>query len=146
MGPIALFDKSFLECLTPDEAVWFDHFFLSNLCPIFYVETQSDLAKDGSRRGTPDELVGRLANKFPEFSGSPNLHHATLCTANLLGTDVPLYGQVMLPPGCQATVGGHSMAILPESAEAKAFLRWTQGTFQDEERAAAAEWRKGYFG
>ena len=28
MGPIALFDKSFLQSLTVDESVWFDHFFL----------------------------------------------------------------------------------------------------------------------
>ncbi len=27
MGPIALFDKSFLQSLTVDELVWFDHFF-----------------------------------------------------------------------------------------------------------------------
>lgn len=141
MGPIVLFDKSFLEGLNPDEAVWFDHFFLANVCPIFYVETQSDLAKKGSDRGTPEELVRKLANKFPDFSGSPNVHHATMCTANLLGEDVPLRAQVILPPGCQATVAGRTMAILPESREAKSFLRWTQGEYQEEEREAAAQWR-----
>lgn len=30
MGPIALFDESFLQKLTVDEAVWFDHFFMRN--------------------------------------------------------------------------------------------------------------------
>lgn len=30
MGPIVLFDKSFLQALSVDEAVWFDHFFLAN--------------------------------------------------------------------------------------------------------------------
>jgi hypothetical protein len=147
MGPITLFDKSFLESLNPDEAVWFDHFFLANVCPMFYVETQSDLAKEGSDRGTPEELVSKLANKFPDFSGSPNVHHTTICTANLLGEDVPMRGQVLLPRGCNATVSGHPMAILPESPEAKAFLRWTQGDYEEEERQAAAEWRtsdKGY--
>jgi len=141
MGPIALFDKSFLEGLNPDEAVWFDHFFLANVCPMFYVETQNDLAKDDSDRGTPEELVRRLAHKFPDWSGAPNVHHATMCTANLLGKNVPLNAQVILPPGCQSTVAGRTMAILPESAEAKAFLRWTQGEFEKEERKAAAEWR-----
>ncbi len=43
MGPILLFDKSFLQSLTVDEAVWFDHFFLTNVCPVFYVETLADL-------------------------------------------------------------------------------------------------------
>ncbi len=141
MGPIALFDKSFLEGLNPDEALWFDHFFLANVCPMFYAEAQSDLAKEGSNRGTPEELVRKLANKFPDFSGSPNVHHATMCTANLLGEDVPLRGQVVLPCGCQSTVRGHTMALLPESSEAKAFMRWTQGRYEEEERKAAAEWR-----
>jgi hypothetical protein len=146
MGPIALFDKSYLEGLNPDEAVWFDHFFLANVCPMFYVETQSDLAKEGSNRGTPEELVRRLANKFPDFSGSPNVHHMTMCTANLLGEEVPLHAQVILPRGCQATVSGQAMAILPESLEAKAFLRWTQGQYAEEERQAAAQWRASSIG
>jgi len=146
MGPIALFDKSFLEGLNPDEAVWFDHFFLANVCPMFYVETQSDLAKEDSDRGTPEELVRKLAKKFPDFSGSPNVHHMTICTANLLGEDVPLRGQIICPRGCQATVAGHRMAILPESPEAKAFLRWTQGEYEEEERKAAAEWRASSVG
>jgi hypothetical protein len=146
MGPIALFDKSFLECLNPDEAVWFDHFFLANVCPMFYVETQSDLAKVDSDRGTPEELVRKLANKFPDFSGSPNVHHATMCTANLLGEDVPLRGQVIIPPGCHAMVSGRAMAMIPESHEAKAFLRWTKGEYDDDERKTAAQWRASSVG
>lgn len=146
MGPIALFDKSFLEGLNPDEAVWFDHFFLANVCPMFYVETLSDLAKKDSSRGTPEELVCKLANKFPDFSGSPNVHHATMFTANLLGESIPLRAQVILPPGCQANVSGRTMAILPESKEAKAFLRWTQGDYEEEEGKAAAEWRASSIG
>jgi hypothetical protein len=141
MGPTALFDKSFLEGLNPDQAVWFDHFFLANVCPIFYVETQSDLAKEGSDRGTPEELVRKLAIKFPDFSGSPNVHHATICTANLLGEEVPQRGQVILPSGCQAIVSGHPMAMQPVSPEAKVFLRWTRGEYTDEEREVAAQWR-----
>ncbi|HEV7221726.1 MAG TPA: hypothetical protein VGN42_03440, partial [Pirellulales bacterium] len=135
-----------MEGLNPDEAVWFDHFFLANVCPMFYVETQSDLAKEGSDRGTPEELVRRLANKFPDFSGSLNVHHTTICTANLLGEEVRLRGQVILPRGCQATVSGHPMAILPESPETNAFIRWTQGQYEDEERQAAAQWRASSVG
>jgi len=141
MGPVALFDKSFLEALNPDQAVWFDHFFLANVCPLFYVETRNDLAKEHSSRGTPEELVARIAYKFPDFSGSPNVHHATICTANLLGEDVPLKGQVILPRGCNATVSDRQIAILPVSLEAKAFLRWAQGDYEVEERQAATLWR-----
>lgn len=45
MGPIALFDKSFIQSLSTDESVWFDQFFLPVVCPVFYVETLADLAK-----------------------------------------------------------------------------------------------------
>ncbi len=42
MGPITLFDKSFLQSLSIDESVWFDNFFYSVICPIFYVETLAE--------------------------------------------------------------------------------------------------------
>ena len=42
MGPITIFDKSALQALSIDEAVWFDAFFLANVVPMFYVETLAD--------------------------------------------------------------------------------------------------------
>src|SRR5258705_7856842 len=49
MGPITLFDKSFLQAISLDEAVWFDRFFMPVVCPVFYVETLGDLGKESSR-------------------------------------------------------------------------------------------------
>ena len=46
MGPITIFDKSALQALSMDEAVWFDAFFLANVVPVFYVETLADLEKE----------------------------------------------------------------------------------------------------
>jgi transposase len=45
MGPIALFDKSFLQSIGVDESVWFDHFSMPMVCPIFYVETLGGAAR-----------------------------------------------------------------------------------------------------
>jgi len=45
MGPTLIFDKSSLESLNPDEAMWLDTFFLSNITPLFFVETLADLEK-----------------------------------------------------------------------------------------------------
>jgi hypothetical protein len=45
LGPITLFDKSFLQALSTDESVWFDNFFYPVICPIFFVETMADLWK-----------------------------------------------------------------------------------------------------
>ena len=85
MGPVALFDKSFLQSLSVDESVWFDHFFLPVVSPLFFVETLADLAKQrkgGSR--APEDEVRIIADKTPSLSGAPCVHHAQMCIANLL--------------------------------------------------------------
>ena len=66
MGPIALFDKSFLQSLSLDESVWFAHFFMPVVCPLFYVETLADLEKAVRAGRTPEQEVGIIARKFPE--------------------------------------------------------------------------------
>jgi hypothetical protein len=43
MGPIVLFDKSFIEMLNLDQAALFDFMFLSNICPIYLTEVLADL-------------------------------------------------------------------------------------------------------
>ncbi len=48
-----MFDKSALQALTIDEAVWLDHFFLTNISPIFYVETLADLEKVDAKGARP---------------------------------------------------------------------------------------------
>jgi hypothetical protein len=45
MGPIVLFDKSFIEMLNVDEAVLFDALYSSVICPVFYSEVLADLSK-----------------------------------------------------------------------------------------------------
>jgi hypothetical protein len=72
MGPIALFDKSFLQSLSLDESVWFDHFFIPNVCPLFYVETLADLEKPAREGKTSDQEVRVIADKFPEMTYIPH--------------------------------------------------------------------------
>ena len=60
MGPTALFDKSFLQSLSVDEAVVFDHFFIAVICPTFYVETLADLEKAARPGRTPDGSAGAI--------------------------------------------------------------------------------------
>ena len=43
MGPNTIFDKSALQALSIDETVWLEAYFLSNVTPLFYVETLADL-------------------------------------------------------------------------------------------------------
>jgi hypothetical protein len=58
VGPTTIFDKSALEALSLDEAVWFDAFFYANIVPIFYVETLADLEKQMADGRTPEDVVG----------------------------------------------------------------------------------------
>ena len=87
-----LFDKSFLQSLSLDESVWFDNYFNPIISPIFYVETLADLGKTESRHRTGQEEVRIIADKFPDMSCTPVVHHRTLCIAELLGERIPLNG------------------------------------------------------
>src|SRR5262245_7752467 len=84
MGPILIFDKSALECLNPDEAMWLDTFFLTNFTPVFFIETLADLEKEVRKGRTPEQVVGGLASKSPE-NGKANVHHRHLLEGELSG-------------------------------------------------------------
>lgn len=144
MGPIALFDKSFLQSLSLDESVWFDHFFLPVVSPLFFVETLADLAKqrkDGSR--TPEDEVRIIADKTPVLSGAPCVHHAQLCIANLLGHEAPRIGQIPVAGGRPVRgADGKPGVVFENSPEAEAFSRWQRGQFHEVEHGLASNWRR----
>lgn len=142
MGPITLFDKSFLQSLSLDESVWFDHFFLTNVCPLFYVETLADLNKSVRENRTPEQEVGIIAEKFPEMHGSPNIQHVTACTGELLGHRVPMTGQILLAGGRPVKAGGQTGIVFEESPESEAFSRWRKNEFLEIERLHARGWRE----
>jgi hypothetical protein len=141
MGPVALFDKSFLQSLSLDESVWFDNFFIANVCPLFFVETLADLDKPPREGRTPEEQVRVIAQKFPDLHGTPNVFHGTLHYANLMGYPVPMTGQIMLPQGHFVSAEGRKAAVHDLSSEVKAFHRWLKGEFHAVEQSYAQAWR-----
>ena len=142
MGPITLFDKSFIQSLSVDESVWFDHFFYSNVCPLFYVETLGDLSKSVREGRTPEQEVGIIANKFPEMHGSPNIQHVTACIDELLGYPVPMTGQILLAGGRPVKAAGQTGIVFEKFPEAEAFSRWQNREFLEVEKLYAHDWRK----
>jgi len=143
MGPITLFDKSFLQSLTVDEAVWFDHYFTPNICPIFFVETLADLAKRNLRDGrTPEHEVAIIAEKTPEVSSYVCAYHSQLCFGNLLGHPVPFTGQIPMPGAQPVRLNGQTGLSFPCAPEIEAMSRWQAGKFQEVEHIVAGEWRK----
>ena len=141
MGPITLFDKSFLQSLSLDEAVWFDAFFIPVICPIFYVETLANLAKVVTNR-TADTEVRIIAEKTPELSGGPCLFHKQLAVMDLLGNYVPMDGRIPRPEGRYVTDGVQTGFVYDESPEMEAFNRWQDEQFLEVERLFAAGWRR----
>jgi hypothetical protein len=142
MGPMALFDKSFLEGLNVDEAVLFDHFFYPVTCPIFYVETLADLEKPANRGRKPEDVVGSIAFKTPQMHGGPNVHHRTLVLSDLLGQEIVMTGQIVVAGGIPVKLGGTNHVVFKPMPESEAFSRWQRGQFEEIERASAKRWRE----
>ena len=132
VGPIALFDKSFLQSISTDEAVWFDHFFSPVVCPVFYVETLGDLAKEPTKRGPPEVIVRDIANKFPEWGGSPCGFHIDLAINDLLGNHIEMRYQIPRPGGRSVKSG----VVFDQTPEEEAFQRWRKGEFHEVEQLA----------
>ena len=141
MGPTMLFDKSFIQSLSIDESVWFDHFFYTAICPIFYVETLADLKKPKRRRASEEE-VGIIADKFPQMHSRPTPNHLEMAIGNLVGQNVPLTGQIPIPGGRPVKSGEHTGIVYDPTPEAEAFRRWQSREFDAIEREFASEWRE----
>ena len=141
MGPIALFDKSFLQSLSTDEAVWFDNFFSPMTSPLFYIETLADLWKKPRQGKTAEDEVGIIAAKTPQLHGGPCYFHREMCIQDLLGNHVPMNGQIPVAGIRRVFRDGKEGAIAEISEEAKAFERWQRGDFYDVERVHARRWR-----
>lgn len=143
MGPITLFDKSFLQSLSLDESVWFDNFFYSVICPIFYVETLADLEKAVRQGRTQEQEVGYIADKTPEFHRNPCSYHRTLCLGNMMGYSVPMNGQIPVSGGrAVESDEGKKGLVFELSDEAQALSRWQDGNFLELERKFAIVWRR----
>ena len=141
MGPITLFDKSFLQSLSLDESVWFDHFFYPVICPLFYIETLADLEKAVRQGRTPEQEVGIIADKVPELGGGPCIHHATLLMGNLNGYSLPMNGRIPVAGGRPVKKDEKRGWVFDSSPEAEAFKRWQEGKFMEVERLFAQSWR-----
>lgn len=143
MGPITLFDKSFLQSLTVDESVWFDHYFTPNICPVFFVETLADLAKTKLREGrTAEHEVAIIAEKTPEVSSYLCAYHGEICISDLMGGRVPMNGQIPMPGARPVRADGVTGLVFPRSLEAEAMARWQASEFEEVERRAAHQWRE----
>jgi hypothetical protein len=83
-GPVTLFDKSALQSLNVDEAVWFDSFYQTVISRLFFVETLADLSKEVEAGRTPEQVVA----KTPETGSVVSVDHWHLRLADLDGYQI----------------------------------------------------------
>lgn len=141
MGPITLFDKSFLQGLSVDESVWFDHFFYPVIAPLFYVETLADLRKAVKQGRTAEQGVAVIASKTPQMSGGPVYFHRELCRGAMLGGQVPMDGRIPIAYGRTVHHKGKPATYIEQTPEYVAFQRWQEGNFLQIEYQQAKQWR-----
>src|SRR3546814_17358731 len=80
-----IFDKSFLQGLTVDEAVILDQMFSCVVTPLFFVETMADLTKETARGRTAEQVVGGMAERTPVEHSYITTYHQTVVLKDLLG-------------------------------------------------------------
>lgn len=145
-GPILLFDKSVLQSLSVDEAVWLDTFYFPCVTPLFFTETLADLEKEVQKGRSPEDVVGNLAEKTP-IGGAINVHHHTLSANELLGNVVELRHVPVVPGGKPVNAqNGRRAVVYDPPPEAAALSRWQEHDFLDVERRFAKAWRDALSG
>lgn len=142
-GPTIIFDKSSLESLNLNEAVFLDNFYRSNITPLFVVECLADLEKQLRQGGAPEQHVRSLATRTPVVQSYANVHHRALLDSELRGN--------FRLDGLERPVLGHQRWVqlegkaglrLDRSPEEEALSRWCRCEFLDLERQIAKKWRR----
>lgn len=142
MGPMAVFDKSFLQGLTADEAVMLDHFYMSNITPIFLMEVLGDLAKEpDGKHSSAQKVVELLASKTPCRRAYPNAFHHHLLRGELQGVPVEMSKRPIVMGGRRVRSPDGIHVIHEKSPEVELFGRWQHGEFSEAERLLSSVWR-----
>jgi len=142
VGPTLLFDKSFLQMLTLDEAVVLDQFFAAVISPIFYAETLADLEKSSSAGRSPDDEVRIIASKIPQRNSAPMLFHPAFAVRELLGASISMDGRMFLSGAKTVSFRGIKGKIQDPGPEHDAFARWQTRHFLPRDRSTAKSWRQ----
>lgn len=143
MGPTIIFDKSTLQSISVDESVFLQQFFLTNITPLFYVETLGDLDLGVHKGGKPIvDIISALAIKIPSVGIFPNVHHSRLVLGSLLGQLVEMEGRVIRDGGIEKIDSDGNIGIhYDHSSEEMALSRWHKKEYSDVERSFSHAWR-----
>jgi len=146
LGPLVIFDKSFLQMLSAEEVFELILLFNPVGTPLLVREIIADLKKDpATTKRLPVDVVRELAEKMSQANGVQPADFRKLTIANLCGAEVPMFGQVPVDteaPGVRQAEGG-KLLLIDSSPEQRMWDRWAAGEFSTDDQEVAAAWRSG---
>lgn len=118
-----------------------DQMFMSVVCPLFFAETMSNLAKEFKDGKSPGKVVAGLAERTPVVHSYMNTYHVNILLEELHGESVAADRRPIVAGGIPVKVKGKAGLVYEESPEAAAFGRWQDGRFREVEHIFAKFWR-----
>jgi hypothetical protein len=145
MGPLLIFDKSFLQMLNPEEVFELRLHFKFVGTPLLIREIIADLKKEPSPERIPRTVVKTLALKMETAHGVQPANFRKLALANLCAHSVSMIGQVPVDvsrPNVHVTKDGRG-TIYDSVPEQGMWRRWAAEDFSTDDEATASAWRAG---
>jgi len=145
IGPLLIFDKSFLQMLNPEEVFELSVHFKFVGTPTLIGEIIADLKLEPPKRGLPSDVVQALARKMQKAHGLQPANYRMLALANLHAHDISMIGQVPVDASApNVHVTKDRRGVLYDSTPEQAlWARWADGSFDAEDELTARTWRNG---
>src|SRR6266576_472905 len=94
IGPLLIFDKSFLQMLNPEEVSELSLHFKFVGTPTLIGEIIADLKSEPSERRVPSDVVKALSRKMQKVHGLQPANYRKLALANIYAHEISMIGQV----------------------------------------------------
>jgi hypothetical protein len=145
IGPLLIFDKSFLEMLNPDEVSELSMHFKFVGTPTLIGEIIADLKLEPSERRVPSDVVRALSRKMRKVHGLQPANYRKIALANIHAHEISMIGQVPVDESApNVHVTEDRRGILYDSTPEQAlWARWADGDFGTEDELTATTWRNG---
>ncbi|MGB8801414.1 MAG: hypothetical protein WCC97_12055 [Candidatus Acidiferrales bacterium] len=145
MGPLLIFDKSFLQMLNGDEVFELGLHFKFVGTPTLIGEIIADLKLEPSERVIPTAVVQALSKKMQTAHGLQPANYRKLARANLLAHPISMIGQVVVDGAADnvSTIDGGKGLLYDSTPEQRMWARWAAGDFSTEDEETAGIWRNG---
>jgi hypothetical protein len=145
IGPLLMFDKSFLEMLNPAEVSELSMHFKFVGTPTLIGEIIADLKLPPDERRVPADVVKLLSKKMQTVHGLQPANYRKLALANVYAHQVSMIGQVTVDasaPNVHVTADRQGL-YYDSTPEQRLWERWASGEFNTEDELTATTWRKG---